>query len=76
MWDELLALADGFTIRGIWVADCASMSASGITNEDKLSMDHSWMDYARDILMMINQFRDKMPRPLVGLGHSMGGTIM
>lgn len=25
---------------------------------------------------MINHFRDQMPRPLVGIGHSFGGNIM
>lgn len=39
LWDELLEQANGFHIRGIWVADVASMNQSGIQNEDKLSMD-------------------------------------
>lgn len=34
------------------------------------------MDHARDLLLMINHFRDQMPRPLVGIGHSFGGNIM
>lgn len=34
------------------------------------------MDHARDLFLMINHFRDQMPRPLVGIGHSMGGNIM
>ena len=25
---------------------------------------------------MINHFREQMPRPLVGIGHSFGGNIM
>ncbi|GKZ71787.1 hypothetical protein AnigIFM50267_007829 [Aspergillus niger] len=76
LWDELLNQATGFHIRSIWVADCASMNASGVLNEDKLSMDCSWMDHARDLFLMINHFRDQMPRPLVGIGHSMGGNII
>ncbi|RAK98073.1 alpha/beta hydrolase [Aspergillus ibericus CBS 121593] len=76
LWDELLAQATGFHIRSIWVADCASMSASGILNEDKLSIDFSWMDHPRDLLLMINHFREQMPRPLVGIGHSFGGNII
>ena len=36
----------------------------------------SWMDHARDLLLMINHFREQMPRPLVGIGHSFGGNIM
>ncbi|KAJ6114548.1 toxin biosynthesis protein-like protein [Penicillium sp. IBT 16267x] len=70
LWDELLEKATGFQIRSIWVADCASMNMSGIKNEEKLSMDCSWMDFSRDL------FRDQMPRPIVGLGHSFGGNII
>ncbi len=36
----------------------------------------SWMDHARDLLFMINHFRDQMSRPLIGIGHSMGGAQM
>ncbi|PWY66005.1 hypothetical protein BO70DRAFT_356633 [Aspergillus heteromorphus CBS 117.55] len=75
LWDELLTRS-AVPIRGIWIADVASMGTSGILNEDKLSMDCSWMDHPRDLLLMINHFRDQMPRPLVGIGHSFGGTIM
>nr|7DBL_A Chain A, acyl-CoA hydrolase MpaH' [Penicillium brevicompactum]7DBL_B Chain B, acyl-CoA hydrolase MpaH' [Penicillium brevicompactum]7DBL_C Chain C, acyl-CoA hydrolase MpaH' [Penicillium brevicompactum]7DBL_D Chain D, acyl-CoA hydrolase MpaH' [Penicillium brevicompactum] len=76
LWDELLDQASGFHIRAIWMADVASMNQSGIHNEDKLSMDCSWMDHARDLLLMINHFRDQMPRPLVGIGHAFGGNII
>lgn len=34
----------------------------------------SWLDYSRDILQIINTFR--MPPPLVGIGHSFGGTAL
>lgn len=34
------------------------------------------MDHGRDLLHMINHFRDQMPRPLIGIGHSMGGNHM
>lgn len=33
-----------------------------------------WDDHTRDLLHIINHFRKEMPRPLVGVGHSMGGT--
>lgn len=36
----------------------------------------SWLDHARDLLYMINHFRDQMSRPLIGIGHSMGGAQM
>jgi alpha-beta hydrolase superfamily lysophospholipase len=34
----------------------------------------SWFDHSRDLLHLINLKRDEMPRPLVGIGHSMGGA--
>lgn len=34
----------------------------------------NWWDYARDLLFLINQKQGDMPQPLVGIGHSMGGT--
>ena len=37
-------------------------------------MSASWYDHPRDLLHMINHFRKEMPRPLVGIGHSMGGN--
>ncbi|RAH79465.1 hypothetical protein BO86DRAFT_449688 [Aspergillus japonicus CBS 114.51] len=76
LWDEILDQATNFQIRSIWVADCASMNMSGILNEDKLSTDCSWMDHSRDLFLMINHFREQMPRPIVGVGHSFGGNIM
>ncbi|KAL9049285.1 MAG: hypothetical protein Q9162_007300 [Coniocarpon cinnabarinum] len=36
----------------------------------------SYLDWARDTLLMINHFREEMPRPLVGLGHSMGACSL
>ncbi len=32
----------------------------------------SWNDHSRDLLHMINHFRDDFPRPLIGVAHSMG----
>jgi hypothetical protein len=34
----------------------------------------SWIDHSRDVLHMINHFRDEMPRPLMGFGHSLGAV--
>jgi pimeloyl-ACP methyl ester carboxylesterase len=36
----------------------------------------SWTDHARDLLHMINVFRQEMPRPLIGVGHSFGANII
>ncbi|KJZ71657.1 hypothetical protein HIM_08969 [Hirsutella minnesotensis 3608] len=75
LWDDLYdcAVSRGVAIRGIWIADAVNQGSSGILNETKLSNDYSWMDHARDLLLMINEFRDEMPRPLIGVGHSFGG---
>ncbi|TKA62326.1 hypothetical protein B0A49_05348 [Cryomyces minteri] len=76
LWDELLhrAKKSGISVRGIWIADVAFQGASGVLNEGKLGNDPSWFDHPRDLLHMVNHFRDQMPRPLIGIGHSMGGN--
>ncbi|EDU40384.1 conserved hypothetical protein [Pyrenophora tritici-repentis Pt-1C-BFP] len=75
LWDELLQKCKqyGFGIRGIWIADVAHQGWSGVLNEDKLGNDPAWLDHSRDLLNMVNIFRAQMPRPIVGVGHSMGG---
>ncbi|KAJ4245515.1 hypothetical protein NW762_014024 [Fusarium torreyae] len=47
---------------------------SGILNEKILGSDPSWADHSRDLMNFINQKQDSMPHPMVGIGHSMGGT--
>lgn len=76
LWDDLSRALkkQGQAIRGIWIADVAQQGMSGILNEDKLGNDPSWNDHPRDLLHMINHFRKDMSRPLVGIGHSMGGN--
>ncbi|KAI0477680.1 prolyl aminopeptidase-like protein [Xylariaceae sp. FL0804] len=66
----------GFRLRAIWVADVANQGYSGQANEALLGDDPSWHDHARDLLHVVNVFRDRLPRPLVGLGHSFGGNIL
>jgi pimeloyl-ACP methyl ester carboxylesterase len=39
-----------------------------------LNTAESWFDHPRDLLHMVNHFRASMPRPMVGIGHSMGGA--
>ncbi|KAH6860903.1 Alpha/beta hydrolase family-domain-containing protein [Alternaria rosae] len=75
LWDELLGRCQqhGFGIRGIWIADVVHQGLSSVLNEDKLGNDPSWLDHSRDLLHMVNIFRDQMPRPIIGVGHSMGG---
>ncbi|KAJ5539768.1 hypothetical protein N7513_008100 [Penicillium frequentans] len=74
LWEDLLTRSrqDGYRIRSIWIADVANLGASGLANEKFLGNDPSWIDHSRDLLYMINKFRDEMPQPIVGVGHSMG----
>lgn len=75
LWDELLkkSTQHGFSIRGIWIADVVHQGWSSVINEDKLGNDPAWLDHSRDLLHLVNVFRKDMPRPIIGIGHSMGG---
>ena len=75
LWEDL-SRALRRPIRGIWIADVAQQGMSGVLNEDKLGNDPSWYDHSRDLLYMVNHFRKEMSRPLVGIGHSMGGNVL
>lgn len=76
LWDDLVEQSrkQRWRIRSIWMADVAHQGQSGIINEQLLGNDPSWHDHARDLLHLINMKRDEMPRPIVGIGHSMGGA--
>ncbi|KAF7594572.1 hypothetical protein BBP40_008839 [Aspergillus hancockii] len=76
LWDDLYERMSvlGRRIRSIWVADVAHQGQSGVLNERILGNDPSWYDHARDLLFLINQYQDEMPHPIIGIGHSMGGT--
>ncbi|RAQ51805.1 hypothetical protein AFGD_006280 [Aspergillus flavus] len=76
LWVEIYHAAKkaGLQLRGIWIADAAHQGTSGILNEEKLGSDPSAFDHSRDLILMINQPRDKLPQPIFGLGHSMGAT--
>ena len=76
LWDDLYRFLHekGPKIQSIWIADVANQGASGILNENELGNDPSWSDHPRDLLYIINHFRREMPRPLIGIGHSMGGN--
>lgn len=79
LWDAVL-LAEtqhaNFHIRSVWIADVANQGASYALNSDKLGDDPNWLDHSRDLLLMMNVFRQKMIPPFVGVGHSMGGAQM
>ncbi|KAI9147265.1 toxin biosynthesis protein [Paramyrothecium foliicola] len=76
LWDEIHERASriGVRIRSIWIADMWNQGKSGVLNESILGNDPSWADHARDLMNLINQKQDLMPHPIVGIGHSMGGT--
>lgn len=76
LWEEVYheAKSRNVRIRSIWIADTAWQGRSGILNQDALGNDPGWLDYARDILHMINTFRP--PPPIMGMGHSFGGNAL
>ncbi|KAL4879337.1 Alpha/beta hydrolase family-domain-containing protein [Aspergillus karnatakaensis] len=76
LWEDLLARCtqSGIRVRAIWMADAANQGASSTHNERYLGNDPAWMDHSRDMLLMMNQFREEMPQPIMGVGHSMGTT--
>ncbi|MCJ1433954.1 hypothetical protein MMC27_003319 [Xylographa pallens] len=76
LWDDIYRRSKsyGFSIRSVWIADVAHQGYSSVLNEEKLGNDPSWLDHSRDLLHMTNHFRRQMPRPLVGIGHSLGGA--
>ncbi|KAJ5138663.1 uncharacterized protein N7515_003511 [Penicillium bovifimosum] len=76
LWEEIYARSkqNGIRIRGIWMADVAHQGQSSVINEDSLGNDPSWFDHPRDLLHLVNVKRAEMPRPIVGIGHSMGGA--
>lgn len=78
LWTELHARSQkhGFRIRAVWIADAAHQGRSGVLNEGSIGNDPSWYDHARDLLYMTHVFRDDMPQPIVGMGHSFGGNVL
>ncbi|PHH53571.1 Abhydrolase domain-containing protein mpaH [Ceratocystis fimbriata CBS 114723] len=78
LWEDLYVELKkaGVRIKSIWIADCIWQGYSGQLNEDELGNDPSWMDYARDILHMVNTFRAEISVPVVAIGHSFGATAL
>ncbi|KAF4948941.1 hypothetical protein FGADI_9225 [Fusarium gaditjirri] len=76
LWDELYdrARQQDLRIRSIWIADVWNQGQSGVLNEKILGNDLSWFDHPRDLMNFINQNQRDIPHPIVGIGHSMGGT--
>ncbi|KAK5724948.1 hypothetical protein LTR17_013437 [Elasticomyces elasticus] len=76
LWDDLYGRLQkqGRNIRSIWISDVAGQGQSGILNETLLGPESSWWDHGRDLLFLLNQFQDQMPHPIIGIGHSVGGS--
>lgn len=76
LWEELAEKAknQGWKIRNIWISDVAQQGASSVLNEQLLGDEVDWFDHSRDLMNLVNIKREEMPRPLIGIGHSMGGT--
>ncbi|KAL2808068.1 putative toxin biosynthesis protein [Aspergillus granulosus] len=74
LWEDLYCQLkkQSVPLRGIWVADVSNQGASGVLNENVLGDQTNWFDHSRDLLHMINHFRDEIPRPIIGVAHSMG----
>ena len=78
LWEDLLStcILAGVAINSIWIADMSQQGDSAILNEQELGNDPNWFDHSRDLLHMMNIFRHDMPRPIVGIGHSLGAAQM
>ncbi|GKZ74257.1 hypothetical protein AnigIFM50267_011756 [Aspergillus niger] len=76
LWEDLYARSkkEGFKVGSIWIADATNQGVSGIINEAGLGNDPSAFDHSRDLLLLMNHFRHKMTRPIMGVGHSLGAT--
>ncbi|KID72361.1 Abhydrolase domain-containing protein mpaH [Metarhizium brunneum] len=76
LWDDVYdrLLRKNIRIRSVWIADIWNQGQSGVLNEKMLGNDPSWFDHARDLMNLINSKQDDIRHPIVGIGHSMGGT--
>jgi pimeloyl-ACP methyl ester carboxylesterase len=59
-------------IQSIWAADIVGHGQSYLLNEAELGDELDWFAGARDIVQLVNHFRDSMSPPLVGIGQSWG----
>ncbi|KAL4937734.1 hypothetical protein BDV06DRAFT_232381 [Aspergillus oleicola] len=70
LWEELLSSLAYVKIKAIWIADCVHQGVSGVLNEHSLGNDPNWFDHSRDLLFMVNHFRELIQPPIVGIAHS------
>ncbi|OJZ90282.1 hypothetical protein ASPFODRAFT_40580 [Aspergillus luchuensis CBS 106.47] len=74
LWEEVYQRLSrqGLRIRSIWIADSVPQAKSAAINAENLGFEPSWFDHSRDLLYMINKFKGDMPKPIIGVGHSIG----
>jgi pimeloyl-ACP methyl ester carboxylesterase len=74
-WDDLLAALNtkNLKIRNIFIITHPHLSPSSLNPE--LVQDGSRLgDAARDLLSLVNQFRQTILHPIMGIGHSVGAS--
>ncbi|KAJ5273776.1 hypothetical protein N7478_008901 [Penicillium angulare] len=78
LFEDVLRKASlaGLNIRSIWIADQFNVGESALANQKNLGHDGSTVDHSRDLWGMVNHFRHDMPKPIIGLAHSMGCSQM
>ncbi|CAG8485367.1 6431_t:CDS:2 [Funneliformis caledonium] len=59
-------------INKIFALDCSNQGESAVLNENILPDTYKWWDYGYDILQVIDYVQ--IEEPIVGIGHSLGGT--
>ncbi|PLB55595.1 hypothetical protein P170DRAFT_506158 [Aspergillus steynii IBT 23096] len=74
LWEDLYGQLKKLEVpvRGIWMADSSNQGGSAVLNENVMGDQTNWYDHSRDLLHMVNHFREEMPRPLIGVAHSLG----
>lgn len=77
--EKYLETVAALTARGFWVVivDPRGQGLSGRLLEDRIrSYVGSFQDYADDIGWVMDTLAPHCPKPLIAMGHSMGGTIV
>jgi lysophospholipase len=77
--EKYIEAIDDLTQRGFWVVinDPRGQGLSGRMLDDRLkSYVESFQDYADDLGWICDTLAPHCPKPLIAMGHSMGGTIV
>ncbi|CAG8505968.1 1371_t:CDS:10 [Ambispora gerdemannii] len=65
-------LFDSWNLK-MWAMDCYNSGDSAVLNGRFLPDSFNWKDYALDLLSVIDEA--KLQKPLIGVGHSLGGIL-